>query len=69
MLSTKGGTMESAWIVFLADDDEFVIEVFDNEKAAIDCFKYHISSAPSATYIVRIDPTNFQSTFTVPLEE
>ena len=61
--------MESAWIVFLADDDEFVIEVFDNEKAAIDCFKYYISSTPSATYIVRIDPTNFQSTFAVPLEE
>jgi hypothetical protein len=61
--------MESAWIVFIADDEGFIEGVFDNEEAANDCYKYHDSYMPLATYMLQINPSIFKSTFTVPLEE
>ncbi|QWE06620.1 hypothetical protein [Polynucleobacter sp. JS-JIR-5-A7] len=61
--------MESAWIVFIADDEGFIEGVFDNEEAANDCYKYHDSYMPLATYMLRINPAIFQSTFTIPLDE
>jgi hypothetical protein len=65
----KGDTMKSTWIVFVADDHGFVEGVFDNETAAIACYKYHNSYAPLTTHLLKIDPTYLQSTFTIPLDE
>jgi hypothetical protein len=61
--------MKTAWIVFIADDDGFVEGVFDNEKAANACYKYHHSYMPLATYMLKINPTCFQSTFTAPIDQ
>jgi hypothetical protein len=65
----KGDTMKSTWIVFIADDDGFVGGVFDNKKAANACYKYHHSFMPLATYVLKINLTNIQSTFTAPIDQ
>ena len=61
--------MKSAWIVFIADDDGFIGGVFDNEKAANACYQHHDSFMPLATYVLKINPTNIQSTFTAPIDQ
>jgi len=61
--------MKFAWIVFIADDDGFVGGIFDNEKAANACYKYHDSYMPLDTYMLRIHPSDIQSTFTAPVDE